>query len=243
MLGLMLNASSDPPENLAIRLYTNDLTPASSHDLADFTEASFSGYGAITLTSSDWTIDPADPTVAISNPASSFVVSGSTADEQVYGYYLTGVNTSTLYGIERFSGAPYQLSSTGDSIWVRPQFNLNIIALPVTSVEIVPSGSTTLPGTSALITINVNPTGPFRGVFLYWKPDTASSSAYTFVGTAGYNFASSTYQITWNFPSCATFPAGPPDNEGASLLATASGADEVTQSISHNNYILNGRGC
>lgn len=121
MIGLLVNASTVGSENLSLRLYKNDITPASTMTLADYTEASFTGYLAVTLTSSDWTITQ-DELAQATGPEVTFAASATTA-ETVYGYYISGVNSSTLYWSERFS-APFQLVNIGDAVVPTPVLRL-----------------------------------------------------------------------------------------------------------------------
>jgi len=113
----------------------------------------------------------------------------------------------------------------------------------VDSVLIQPGGSQTFPGFSLDVTLQVFPRGPNRDARLYWKPNTASSSAYSLVGAATYNPSSSDYDITWIFPSCTELPPGLPDTQQASLKAIVFGADQIAQTDQNNSYALTGRGC
>ena len=44
------------PENLILKLYTSNTTPAETDTAATYTEATGFGYGAITLTGASWTV-------------------------------------------------------------------------------------------------------------------------------------------------------------------------------------------
>ena len=44
------------PENLVLRLFTSNTTPAETDTAGTYTEASGSGYAAITLTGASWTV-------------------------------------------------------------------------------------------------------------------------------------------------------------------------------------------
>ena len=101
--GIILNASTDAVENLRARLFKNDITPASSMTLADYTEATFTGYVSVTLTSADWAFGT-DGFLATATASTGLVefTASATTDETVYGYYMSGVDSSTLYWSERF---------------------------------------------------------------------------------------------------------------------------------------------
>ena len=102
MLEHVLSLAS--PENLVLHLYKNDVTPTSTMTLADYTEATFTGYAAVTLSSANWTVTAGGQTSAEYNSGVAFTCSGTT-NESIYGFYLTTANSSTLMWSERFDGA------------------------------------------------------------------------------------------------------------------------------------------
>ena len=105
---------------LALRLYVNNLTPGAADQLADYTEASGSGYGAIALDSAAWTLTPGDPTEA-AQPEQTFTFSGALGN--VYGYYVTeGDSPAILRWAERFTDGPYNVTGASVEIAVTPKF-------------------------------------------------------------------------------------------------------------------------
>jgi len=125
-IGIIVNASTAAAENLSVRLFKNDITPASTMTLADYAEATFTGYTAVTLTSSDWTIGT-DGFLATATASTGLVefTATATTDETVYGYYMSGVSSSTLYWSERF-GASFRMFNIGDAIAPRPAIRLGM---------------------------------------------------------------------------------------------------------------------
>lgn len=105
-------------ENLVLRLYTNNKTPAETDTAGSYTEATGSGYGAITLTGSSWTVTGGAPSSA-TYAAQTFTFTGSLGN--VYGYYLTRASSSDLVYAERFSDGPYNIAASGDTITITPQ--------------------------------------------------------------------------------------------------------------------------
>lgn len=108
------------PEDLVLKLYTNDYTPVEGSVAGDFTEASGSGYSPITLTGSSWGA-PADLGglgMIATYAAQRFTFSGSLGN--VYGYYLVRSSSGVLAGAERFSDGPYNITASGDYIEVTP---------------------------------------------------------------------------------------------------------------------------
>lgn len=114
-LKLLVNKAS--PENLVLRLYTNNKTPAETDVASDYTEAAGSGYSAITLTGANWTVTPGAPTLA-SYAQQTFTITGALGN--VYGYFLTQATSGKLVWAERFSAGPYNLQN-GDLLKVTPK--------------------------------------------------------------------------------------------------------------------------
>ena len=124
MIQMITNSSTAQNQNLSLKLYKNNLTPASTDVLADFTEATFTGYSAVTLTSGSWTITPGAPTSAQQSSATTFSCSGTTS-ELVYGYYLNQTAGTCLMWAERFSDGPYTIANSGDKIILTAQLTLS----------------------------------------------------------------------------------------------------------------------
>lgn len=124
-LNQLLNDGDE--ENFLIKLYKNDYTPVATSTAGDFTEADFAGYENAfnTLMRGSW----GSPTT-VSGKASStynsdiFYSSMFSADPQtIYGYYVVGSSSSTLYFAERFS-TPRTVNAN-DTLTVRPVLTLN----------------------------------------------------------------------------------------------------------------------
>lgn len=114
-LAAFLNKTA--PQDLTLRLYTNDYTPVEGTTEANVTEASGSGYAAKALTAANWTI-AGDPREA-SYPEQTFAFTGALGN--VYGYYLTQNTSGKLIYAERFTGAPFNVAQNGDEIKVTPK--------------------------------------------------------------------------------------------------------------------------
>ena len=105
------------PENLILRLYTNNITPGETDTAATYTEASGNGYAAITLTGASWTVTGTAPT-SIGYAEQTFTFTGALGN--VYGYYLTRATSADLILAERFTGAPFNIANNGDEIKITP---------------------------------------------------------------------------------------------------------------------------
>ncbi len=116
VLSYLVNKAS--PSNLTLRLYTNNKTPSETDVEGDYTEASGSGYAAISLTGASWTISGTAPTQA-AYAQQTFTFTGALGN--VYGYYLTRNADDKLQLAERFSDGPYNIQNNGDTIKITPQ--------------------------------------------------------------------------------------------------------------------------
>ncbi len=97
----MLNKSASA--NLKLHLYTNNYTPAASSTLASFTECADSGYTAVSLTGSTWSIaDDGSGTSHASYPQQTFTFNGAVT---LYGYYVTDTGTNKVCWAEKFSSS------------------------------------------------------------------------------------------------------------------------------------------
>ena len=103
------------PENLILRLFTSNTTPAETDTAATYTEATGNGYAAITLTGASWTVSG---TTQIAYAEQTFTFTGALGN--VYGYYMTRATSAYLIYAERFTGAPFNIANNGDQIKVTP---------------------------------------------------------------------------------------------------------------------------
>jgi len=126
MIRLIVNATTaaSTGENMVLGLFKNNITPASTDVLGDYTAATFTGYAAVTLTSGSWTITPGAPTSAVQTAATTFTCSGTTS-EAIYGYYLKAESSTYLMWAERFSDGPYTIANSGDKIILTAQLTLS----------------------------------------------------------------------------------------------------------------------
>jgi len=110
------------PQDLVLRLYTNNGTPAEADVVGGYTEASGNGYAAITLTGASWTASGTAPT-QIAYAQQIFTFTGALGN--VYGYYLTRASGGELVWAERFSDGPYNIQNNGDQIKITPKITMD----------------------------------------------------------------------------------------------------------------------
>ncbi len=119
MLENILNITA--PQDLVLKLYTNNVTPGDADVVGDYTEAAGNGYADIDLDSGDWTITPGNPSSA-EQPQQTFTFTGNLGN--VYGYFIVEAVSGKLKWAERFTDGPYNIVNNGDQIKVTPKFTL-----------------------------------------------------------------------------------------------------------------------
>jgi len=115
LLEFALNKSSQG--NLKLHLFKNNYTPVGGSVLSNFTEVTLTGYAAVTLTGSSWSIAVASNVVTASYAAQTFTFSAT--GETVYGYYVTDNGTAKVLWAELL-GTPYVVPGGGGSVTITP---------------------------------------------------------------------------------------------------------------------------
>lgn len=105
------------PENLVLKLYSNNITPADSDTAGTYTEATFAGYSAITLTGASWGAASGGVT---SFAQQTFTRSSTGTTENIYGYYVIQTTSGVLIWSERDGAAPAAMTNSGDNIKLTP---------------------------------------------------------------------------------------------------------------------------
>lgn len=111
------------PQDLDIRLFSNNHTPSESDILGDYVEVSGGGYTLMELIPANWTIVAGDPSVA-THTTIEWIFTGPLIDYP-YGYYVTGRDTGELVWAESFNNGPYPVSNNGDKIRITPKLSLS----------------------------------------------------------------------------------------------------------------------
>ncbi len=121
--------------NLKLKLFKNNVTPGHESTVATFTEADFTGYAAITLTTTSWNAGTAGTGTgtALANKATidyaqqTFTMGVPGTTNTVYGYFITDTAGTTLVGAERFA-ASQSMSLSGDSIKITPKVAFSTVS-------------------------------------------------------------------------------------------------------------------
>lgn len=115
-LALEMIVNKTAAQNLVIKLYKSNTTPSESDTAATYTEATFTGYSAITLTGASWGAASAG---SIAYAQQTFTCSGAATDD-IYGYYVIQTTSGTLVYSERDGSAPFAVRISGDNIKITP---------------------------------------------------------------------------------------------------------------------------
>jgi hypothetical protein len=115
-----LIASGYIPNTAKLRLFTDPPANSPTLVLADFTEAGFTGYLAVTL-SSTWLegLDGAARGIEKYNGLASFICTAVSGPDTVYGWYITDGAGAALFAYGFFD-APVVIGAIGDQITVVP---------------------------------------------------------------------------------------------------------------------------
>lgn len=112
------------PENLILRLFQNNVTLADTVTSASFTEATFTGYSAITLTGASWGAASSGNPSTIAYAQQTFTSSAGSQSQTIYGYYLQQTTSGKVLFAEKFTGTPPVIQNNGDTIKVTPTITL-----------------------------------------------------------------------------------------------------------------------
>lgn len=97
-------------EELKIKLYSNNFNPDSTVTSSSFTEVFGGGYAEQNLTASSWVVTGG----AAVHPEKTWTFTSSIGN--VYGFYIVTANTGVVIFTEKFSGGPYNVTTSGDKI-------------------------------------------------------------------------------------------------------------------------------
>ncbi len=116
-LSLEMLVNKTAAQNLVLRLFKSNTTPAEGDTAGTYTEADFTGYSSITLTGASWGTASGG---SIAYAQQTFTSSANQSTQNVYGYYYTQASSGTLVAAERFSDGPYGITNNGDNIKITP---------------------------------------------------------------------------------------------------------------------------
>lgn len=124
---LILNTffNNTAAQNLKLKLFATNVTPADTDTVATYTEAAGGGYASKTLNNNSWTVNAANNPSDAVYAEQTFTFTGPlTTNTTVYGYYITDNAGTTLIWAERF-GSSFVPTNNGDMIKITPKFQLS----------------------------------------------------------------------------------------------------------------------
>lgn len=104
---------------LLYHLFRNNHTPALSDTIADYQEASWSGYAPILIPAANWILGNVDGHVGVLQAGAVNFPNTSPAPMSVYGYYVTDDTDTDFVCAARFDIVPFVIV-TGDFCPVTP---------------------------------------------------------------------------------------------------------------------------
>ena len=112
------------PQDLDLKLFTNNLTIADDDVEGDYTEASGGGYAEAELTAASWTVSTVGGVSTAAYPKVTFTFTGALdGSATIYGYYVCQRTSGKLLWSEK-AGTPFTPANNGDTFDV----TLNITA-------------------------------------------------------------------------------------------------------------------
>lgn len=115
VLEMIVNKTA--PQNLVLKLFSSNTTPSETDTAGTYTEATFSGYAAITLTGASW---GAAASGSIAYAQQTFTHNGGGTSNSIYGYFVVQATSGTLLYAERDASAPFTLANNGDNVKITP---------------------------------------------------------------------------------------------------------------------------
>lgn len=106
------------PQNLVLKLFSSNTTPAEGDTAGTYTEATFAGYSAATLTGASWNAASAGSITYSAQQSFARTSTGTT--ENIYGYFVVQAVSGTLVYAERDGSAPFAVTNNGDTIKITP---------------------------------------------------------------------------------------------------------------------------
>jgi len=106
-----------------VHLYQNNYNPTPFDVIADYTEATYTGYASQAVASAAWNpVVQADGSAGLIGPGLFFNPTGTAITNVVYGYYVTDSTGATVLWGERFA-APVGMTGPGSGFTMVPQLN------------------------------------------------------------------------------------------------------------------------
>lgn len=109
-------------QNQLLKLYQNNITPSDTDTAGTYTEATFTGYAAISLTGASWGAAAAG---TITYSTQQTFTSSGVVSNTIYGYYIVQAVSGILMWSERDVSAPFTVANIGDAVKLTPTISAN----------------------------------------------------------------------------------------------------------------------
>lgn len=111
-------------DNLTLKLFVTDVTPADTQITSAYTEAVGGGYAAKTLSAASWTIQTTAGIAEGVYADQVFTFTGAlTTNPAVYGYFVVDADNTLIWAEKR--GSTFTPSENGDNLTVRPKLQMS----------------------------------------------------------------------------------------------------------------------
>lgn len=111
-------------DDLTLKLFATDITPADTDTASTYTEAAGGGYAAKTLTNGSWTVASAnDPSDAVYAEQVFTFTGALTTNGTVYGYFIVDADGVLIFA-EKLA-ASFTPAANGDHLDFTPKFQLS----------------------------------------------------------------------------------------------------------------------
>lgn len=108
----------------SVKLFANDHTPAAADQASDYTEASFDGYAAASLTRDGAAATDGDGKAAQEYARIEWTFTGSDPGPSLYGFFIVDAGGALVCAC-RFDDAPVTLSESEPDLRVVPKIRLH----------------------------------------------------------------------------------------------------------------------
>jgi hypothetical protein len=121
MMQAYFNNSFAANKNLTLKLFCNNVTPLDTDTTATYTEASGSGYAAVTLLNGSWVVSQVGGIEQSAYALQTFTFTGPlTTNPTIYGYYIIDNAVSPNVITAQLLNAPSTPVNNGDILKVTP---------------------------------------------------------------------------------------------------------------------------
>ena len=108
------------PQDLILKLFQNNITPAETDTAATYTVATWTGYGNLTLAGASWAAPVEGAPSSIAFAQQTFTSTAGSQSQNNYGYFAVRTTSGRVAYAERFADCPYLIANNGDNIKITP---------------------------------------------------------------------------------------------------------------------------